>query len=322
MTERHEDRALDVVAVGELNPDLILSGIHARGPALGVEQRMDHYHLTLGSSTAITAVLMRRLGLRVAMVARVGDDAYGRFCREALQTDGVDTGAVVVDAAHATGLTVSLTYDSDRLLVTCPGAMARLTAHDVPATILQRACHLHSASFFLQVSLRGHLARLFADARRLGLSTSLDTGWDPDDAWLGDDLRAVLLETDVLLPNQLELSRLSGTDRIEDGAQRLLDLGVGEVVVKLGDRGSAYFARGEHVVAAGREIAVIDTTGAGDAFNAGYLTARLKNRPIDERLRFANACGALTAMAIGGTGGFSDQAMVEAFACRITPSGP
>ena len=255
------------------------------------------------------------------MVARVGDDAYGQFCRAALAADGVDTDAVVVDAAHATGLTVSLTYDSDRLLVTCPGAMARLTAHDVPATLLQRARHLHSASFFLQVSLRDNLAQLFADARRLGLTTSLDTGWDPDDAWLGDDLRALLAEIDVLLPNQLELTRLSGTDRIEDGARRLLDLGVGEVVVKLGDRGSAYFARGEHIVAPGHAIGVIDTTGAGDAFNAGYLTARLMNRPIDERLRFANACGALTAAAVGGTGGFTDHAMVETFACSITPSG-
>ncbi|MEO6213753.1 MAG: sugar kinase [Vicinamibacterales bacterium] len=320
MTERHEDRALDVVAVGELNPDLILSGIRARGPLLGVEQTMDRYHLTLGSSTAITAVLLRRLGLRVAMVARLGDDEYGRFCRQALQADGVNTDTVLVDAAHDTGLTVSLAYESDRLLLTCPGAMSRLSAHDVPSMLLQQARHLHSASFFLQLSLRDGLARLFADARRLGLSTSLDTGWDPDDRWLVDDLRAVLAETDILLPNQLELARLSGTDQIEKGAERLLDLGVGEVVVKLGDRGSAYFARGEHVVAEGRDIAVVDTTGAGDAFNAGYLTARLMGRPIDERLRFANACGALTAGAIGGTGGFSDKAMVDAFACSITPS--
>ena len=109
--------------------------------------------------------------------------------------------------------------------------------------------------------------------------------------------------------------RLSGTDQIEQGAARLLDLGVGEVVVKLGDKGSVYFSRGEHVVAKGQAVAVVDTTGAGDAFNAGYLASRLMLRPIDERLRFANACGALTAGAIGGTGGFTDKAMVDAFAC-------
>lgn len=309
------DRSFDVVAVGELNPDLILSGIRAREPLLGVEQTMDRYQLTLGSSTAITAVLVRRLGLRVAMVARVGDDEYGRFCRQALETDAVDTGAVLMDDAHRTGLTVSLAYESDRLLLTCPGAMSRLTAADVPATLLQRGRHLHSASFFLQPSLRGGLARLFAEARHLGLSTSLDTGWDPDESWLDDDLRAVFAQTDTLLPNQLELMRLSGTDQIEQGAARLLDLGVGEVVVKLGSKGSVYVSRGEHVVAKGQAVAVVDTTGAGDAFNAGYLASRLMLRPIEERLRFANACGALTAGAIGGTGGFTDKAMVDAFAC-------
>lgn len=311
------EAALDVVAVGELNPDLVLSGIGAPEPRLGVEHIAGGCQLVLGSSTAISAVLMRRLGLRVAMVARVGDDEHGRFCREALRADGVEAEAVVTDQAHVTGLTVSLAYPRDRLLVTHPGAMLTLSAADVPRALLKRARHLHSASFFLQPSLRDGLAALFAEARQLGLTTSLDPGWDPAGSWLDVSLRATLAETDTLLVNRPELAALSDSDGLDTGAERLLDLGAREVVVKQGGEGAAYFSRDQRVAAEAWAVEVVDTTGAGDAFNAGYLSARLRKETIADRLRFANACGALTVGAVGGTGGLRDRAMVDAFARAV-----
>jgi sugar/nucleoside kinase (ribokinase family) len=305
-------KRFDVISLGELNPDLILHGIKADAPRLGTEQEISGYRLTLGSSTAIATVLMSRLGLRTAMVARVGDDEYGRFCRAALDREGVDIEGVLTDTSVETGVTISLPYPSDRLLLTCYGAMERLTIDDVPWDRVAEARHLHLGSFFIQRGLRGDLHKVFARARGLGLTTSLDTGWDPDQAWLADDLRRVLRETDVFLPNETELAHLTGTDDVAEGLERALALGPREVAVKRGAAGSSYLGPDGPAEVPARKITPVDTTGAGDAFNAGYLTARLEGRPVAERLAFGNACGASTALAIGGTGGLRDRAEVEA----------
>ncbi len=308
----------DVLAVGELNPDLILSGIRASAPRLGTEQAFSNYTLTLGSSTAIACVLMQRLGLRTAMAARVGDDDYGRFCRMTLGKEGVDAAGVLTDSEAPTGVTISLPYPEDRLLLTCYGTMDRLTIGDINRRRLQEARHLHLGSFFIQRGLKPHLAQLFREARELGLTTSLDTGWDPDERWLDDDLRATLAVTDIFVPNETEMQNITGTSDTDRGLQRLLDLGVGEVLLKQGAQGSVYagpLGRFEHK---GFKITPVDTTGAGDACNAGYLAARLEGLPPSRRLMLGNACGALTAAAVGGTGGLFSRAQAEAFIAANT----
>lgn len=309
-------KRFDVISLGELNPDLILHGIKADAPKLGTEQEIAGYKLTLGSSTAIATAIMTRLGLRTAMVARVGDDDYGRFCRETLTREGVDIAAVIIDPSVETGVTISLPYPTDRMLLTCYGAMERMTIDDVPWDLVAEARHMHLGSFFIQRGLRGDLHKVFARARELGLSTSLDTGWDPEQRWLSDDLRAVLRETDVFLPNETELAHIAGTDDVAAGLKRALALGPREVVVKRGAAGSWYLGPDGSAAASARKITPVDTTGAGDSFNAGYITARLEGRPVAERLAFGNACGASAALAIGGTGGVKSRADVDAL---LTP---
>lgn len=303
----------DVLSVGELNPDLILAGIRAERPVLGTEQEIDSYRLTLGSSTAIATVLMQRLGLSTVLCARIGDDDYGRFCQQILEREGVDTSAVIVDGETETGVTISLPYPQDRLLLTCYGAMAKLTSADVPADLLRQARHLHSGSFFIQRGLRPRLADLFAEAQALGLSTSLDTGWDPDERWLADDLAAALAHTDVFVPNEVEFENITGTSDHERGFARLFELGVGEVLLKRGAEGSIYAGPEGRFEHPGFPITPRDTTGAGDACNAGYLAGRLAGLPPLARLELGNAGGALTAMAIGGTGGLHSMEQARDF---------
>lgn len=306
-------QAADVLAIGELNPDLVLTRLAAEQPRLGTEQEFGDYLLTLGSSTAITCVLIQRLGLRTAMSAWVGDDDYGRFCRAALEREGVGSELVRTQASLPTGLTIAMPYPSDRLLLTCKGAMALDPSDRVDDLVLRGVRHLHVGSFFLQDALRPRLASLFARARTLGLSTSLDTGWDPAGRWLADDLRAVLANTSYLFPNELEFEHLSGTTDVRQGMTRLLDLGVDTVVLKRGAAGAVNGdAAGLHHVP-GFPSAPVDTTGAGDSFNAGYLAALLNGATITERLRWGNACGALTVGAVGGTGGVADAAQVRTF---------
>ncbi len=305
--------AFDVLAIGELNPDLVLSDLRADHPRLGTEQEFGAYLLTLGSSTAIACVLMQRLGLATAMSAYVGDDEYGQFCRAALMAEHVDVELVRTHPTLATGLTVCLPYPADRLLLTCKGTMTLNPADHVDADRLRRARHVHVGSFFLQDQLRPHLAGLFATARAIGLTTSLDTGWDPQEQWLSADLRDTLAHTSYLFPNALEFEKLAGTRDIEAGMARLLDLGVDAVVLKRGADGAVHGDREGLCRHAGFSATAVDTTGAGDAFNAGYLAATLQNATVDERLRFGNACGALTVAAIGGTGGVGNADAVHAF---------
>ena len=310
----------DVLAIGELNPDLVLSGLRAESPRLGTEQEFGAYLLTLGSSTAIACVLMQRLGLMTAMCAYVGDDAYGRFCRAALAAEQVDVELVRTHRTLATGLTVCLPYPADRMLLTCKGTMVLNPADLIDTDRLCRARHVHVGSFFLQDELQPQVAALFATARGLGLTTSLDTGWDPQERWLSADLRKTLGHTNYLFPNALEFEALSGTSDIDQGMSRLLDLGVGAVVLKRGADGAVHGDASGLSSHAGFDARPVDTTGAGDAFNAGYLTAMLQHATVAERLAFGNACGALTVAAVGGTNGVMHMAQVRAFIARQTAS--
>ncbi len=302
-------RTFDVLAVGELNPDLILSGIHADGPAPGTEQLFDDEILALGSSTAIACVLMQRLGLSTAFCGLIGDDTYGRFCLDTLDAEGVNRTAVQVTPDGATGITVSVSYPTDRLLLTRPGTMTQFNAAHVDTALLARSRHLHVGSYFLQTGLRPGLAGLFAAARAAGCSTSLDFGWDPSGQWDRTGLTDVLALTDVVLPNRDELRAVTGQADIDAGLAALHDLGAREIALKLGkDGGLMSLAGTPPIRRAGHVVDVVDTTGAGDAFNAGYLAARLEGWLAEDRLRLANACGALTAAARGGTGGLRNRA--------------
>lgn len=304
---------LDVLTVGELNPDLIVSGFSSPTPLLGSEQIFSSQSLVLGSSSAISAVLMSRLGLRTALSSRVGNDEHGRFCLTCLAEDGVDVRGVVTDAAVPTGLTISLAYPGDRLLLTSLGTMATFSAADVPQALVAEARHLHATTFYLHPALAPGLPDLFRRAREGGLTTSLDTGHDPNDRWLTDELRALLPHVDIILPNEVELAALTGIREPETAARALLALGVGCVAAKRGAAGGMIVRPMSMVAMGSPRIKVVDTTGAGDAFNAGLLYGHLTGLDDAASLRWATACGSLTAAALGGTGGFSARAEVERF---------
>jgi sugar/nucleoside kinase (ribokinase family) len=288
----------DLVVIGELNPDAIVAG-DALEPAFGqVERLAEGGTLALGGSGAIVSSGAARLGLRVAHLGVVGDDAAGRFVLDELRRRGVDLAWCRVDPAEATGITVALSRGDDRAMLTSPGTIAELQAEDVPAAVLEQARHVHLSSFYLQEGLRDGAADLLAAARAAGASTSLDCGWDPRDEWAGG-LDAALAATDVFLPNAAEASRIAGCDDAEEALERLSDR-VPMVAVKLGERGSIARRGSERAAAAPPPVAAIDATGAGDSFAAGFLRGLLDGRPLPETLSLAVACGALSTRALGG----------------------
>ncbi len=287
----------DVLVVGDANPDLLLRG-DVR-PRFGqVEQLLTGADLVLGGSATITAAGCARLGLRTAALAAVGDDVFGRVVREALTERGVQL-LTVPAAGVPTGLSVILSPPGeDRAILTLPGTIPALRPADVTDDLLGRARHVHVSSLYLQPALAGGLADVFRRARALGLTTSLDTNWDPTEKW--SSLDEILASTDVFLPNATELLAITGAASVAEGAAGLVAGGT-TVVMKDGARGARAWWAGGEFAAPGRVVDVVDTIGAGDSFNAGFLAARLAGRSIEDAVRWAAVAGSLSTRAAGGT---------------------
>ncbi len=290
---------LDLLVLGDANPDLVMRG-GGVVPAFGqAEHLVEDAHLTLGGSGAILACGAAKLGLRVAISAVVGDDLFGRFVRESLANGGVDTSGVATDVDIATGITVVLSGSDDRAILTMLGTIASLRAELIEPSLLARARHVHASSYYLQAALAPGLADIFDRVHDGGGTTSIDPNWDPAETWDGA-LGDLLTKTDVFLPNAMEATRMAHTSDLEE-AVRILGSRAGVVVVKNGDRGAIAFAQGEVYRVEGLTPDVVDTTGAGDSFDAGFLAARLGGHPVQRALAIANACGALSTRAMGGT---------------------
>jgi sugar/nucleoside kinase (ribokinase family) len=301
-------KSLTILVAGEINADLVLRNV-SPFPAPGREVLVSESELVLGSASAICASGLARLGNRVVFSGRVGNDLFGRFCLEEMSRSGIGIDHVIVDKGTTTGITVSISSGRDRALVTCLGAIAEFAAEDVPDAAFDGASHLHVAGFFLQTRLRAGLPDLFHRAHQRGLTTSLDSGHDPEGEWRGG-LEEALREADLFFPNREEIRSISGSEDLEDA---LRSFGATRVVAKLGPSGAAILNGGSMVRVPAPEVDVVDTTGAGDSFDAGFLHAWLRGCPAEECLRYGVAAGSLSTRALGGTKAQPTLEELEAF---------
>jgi sugar/nucleoside kinase (ribokinase family) len=293
--------AFDLLVLGDVNPDLVLRGGDVV-PAFGqAEHLVDEAVLTVGGSGAIMACAAARLGMRVVLCGVVGDDLFGRFVCDELERRGVETRGIVTEPERPTGVTVVLSGAEDRAILTMPGTIAELRADAIDRSLLDDARHVHVSSYFLQRALQADLAGIFERVHGAGGTTSIDPNWDPTEAW-DAGLVDVLGATDVFFPNAVEATRIA---RISDVGEAITRLGVqgGLVVVKRGDLGATAGSRDERATVTGLPVGVVDTTGAGDSFDAGFLAAWLAREPLERAFAIANVCGALSTRATGGVNG-------------------
>jgi sugar/nucleoside kinase (ribokinase family) len=329
---------LDLLVIGDCNPDVMVIGGDVT-PAFGQQEKLvDGISLEIGGSASITAVAAARLGLRVALAAAVGDDPAGRFMLGQLAAEGIDTAPVAVRADAATGMTVALSAGGDRAILTATGAMATLTAHDVPPAALMRARHVHVSSYFLVAdSLGPGLAPLLEAARAGGASTSLDTNWDPAQRWRDERLTSALAHVSLLLPNEAEALHLAGgalglaggAPGLAGGAPGLaggamLERAVSaltavgpRLVVKLGERGALCADGTWRYLAQPPPVTVTDTTGAGDCFNAGVIAGLLSGEDLPSAVALGCAVGAASTRAPGGAAGAPDLATARDLARHV-----
>ena len=294
----------DVLVAGELNVDLIMNKLSAF-PEEGKEVFAEQMTLTLGSSAAIFASNLSSLGASVAFIGKVGNDAFGDLVIQSLQKNNVDTSMIIRSNDLVTGATVGFNLGVDRAAVTYAGAMEQLTFDDIPLEKFEHARHLHFSSYFFQPGIRQNVGDLFYEAKRAGMSTSFDMQCDPADKW-DINYKAILPYVDIFLPNEKELLIITKNKNLDNAIAELKDI-VKILAVKLGDKGSvvAYSNKVnyQHAFAVDN---LIDTIGAGDSFDAGFIFKFLQNASIETCQSFGNLVGAISTTAAGGTTAFHD----------------
>lgn len=293
-----QSKRFDVVVVGELNPDLILSG-NVLPEFNQVEKLVEQATLTIGSSSAIFACGAAKLGLRVAFIGKVGSDLFGEFMRQSLEKYGIDISGIVVDKQLPTGISVILTTRNDRAILTYPGTIPELEYTEINQEVIHQARHLHVGSFFIQSALQPEIARLFEDAHCGGLSISLDTNFDPLGKWdLGKG--ELLNKTNLFLPNAVECQGIAKKSNLEQAID-FLQSKVDYLGVKLGKEGAILCHASRKYSTKALDVMVADTVGAGDSFDAGFVYGYLAGWDPEQVLRMAVVCGSLSTRQAGGT---------------------
>ena len=299
-----------VLSTGRLYCDLVFRGLEAM-PRLGEERFADDLAIVPGGGGFITAAHLVGLGRPAALLARLGEDPLAQSLRPALEASGVDLSFLERAADAGPQLTVAMVQDGERAFLSRRAGPAR------PATLPGalgdiRATHLHIAEF----ATLAEIPHLVTDAKHHDLSVSLDPSWD-DALIRSPDLVARCSGVDVFLPNASEARAIADCDDLDTAGQRLAR-NFSLVVIKDGADGARlYQADGGFTLPAAPCAAVLDTTGAGDAFNAGFLAAWLAGRSPERALAEGIACGTLSVQSIGGAGRKLDPRQVAGIADQL-----
>jgi len=299
-----------VLAVGEVNIDIVFTGL-TNIPLSEQDTLAQGLEILVGGQTGTIARAMSSLGLDVTFVGRVGDDDYGRKAINELSRAGVNVSGIVVDPSLTTGTTVVLSTGTERAYATYLGSISEVRRSDIKPDLLSSADHLHVGSYYLQRALRPDMLDLFQAAKRNGLTTSIDPGWDSFKEW-GKDIFDVLRYVDVFLPNEVEAMIIAEATSPEQALEILANCS-STVVVKMGGEGCLVRNSTQCLYCPAFNVPVVDVTSAGDIFNAGFLYGFLNGWGLAEAVKFANACGAMSVSKPGSAGIMSGAAEVKEF---------
>lgn len=304
----------DVLVYGPIFCDLIFTDV-PQLPALGEEIFAGDFVMTVGGS-AIVATGLQRLGASVGLIADLGNDPLSQVTRGILNDLELDVTLIRQHDYPLPQVTVALSFPRDRAFVTC--FRQPQNAVDLAALLrVHSAKHLHVCSWLaaLQVPNVCHIARA------AGLTVSLDPGWDAD-ALRDPRLGALIADVDLFMPNEKELCHIANTDDAEIAiARTLATMRRGKIILKQGARGaSAYSTDAAPVRVAALPITPIETTGAGDAFDAGFLSQFVRGASLEECMRMGAVCGGLATTARGGIGALPTLTEANAWLAKLPSS--
>ena len=303
-------KAFDIIALGELNVDLILNQIEGE-PEIGKEKFAKQMTLTLGSSTAIFAANAAALGAKVAFCGMIGDDSFGDLVESSLQAKGVDTRYLIRQNKYATGATICMSYDEDRANLTYQGAMDYMSLDDINPEVFKQTKHIHISSIYMQSGVKRDLMKILELCKANGVTTSLDSQWDPAEKW-DLDWKKVLPLVTVFMPNETELKFLTRSETLEEAIEKIRPY-TNAAVIKCGSKGSILVRKGQpdRKQEALLNKNVVDCIGAGDSFNSGFLTRFAAGDDLARCQEYGNMTGAVNTTAAGGTTAFTNREEVE-----------
>jgi sugar/nucleoside kinase (ribokinase family) len=309
MTER---KSYSVACLGNILVDVLVKPVDKLPPPGGLLS-VKHVELALGGCASNTSVALSRLGVRTSLWGKVGRDHFSRFAMEEVNRSGVDTSGMLKDARVSTSATVVL-VDSKarRSFLHSVAANDHIHRGDLKLSRLSHFNHLHIGGYFLFPALDGApMAGILREAQRIGLTTSLDTAWDLKGRWM-KALKPCLPYLDYFMPSEREVKMLLGYTHPVKAAKAFLRMGSKCIVVKLGEKGSYFLnQKGESSRVPAFKAKVVDTTGAGDCFCAGFIKGLSLKWSLKECLRLGNAAGACAVSKLGATAGL--QSFIQVY---------
>jgi sugar/nucleoside kinase (ribokinase family) len=276
---------------------------------------VDEMSLHTGGCAVNAATALARLGLPVEVIGKVGKDSFGNFVLNALKERNIGTKGIKYDDQVGTSATmVMVGVDGERRFVHFIGANAKLTLEDIDFPMVEAGSILHIAGSLVMPGIDGKpTAELLQRAQRAGVVTFLDTVWDDAGRWM-DLLAPCLPFIDYFVPSLPEGKALTGLDDPLQIARSLLQHGVKTVGLKMGEAGCLVLTQsGEEIHQPAYKVDVLDATGAGDAFAAGFIAGVWQAWPLEKTARFANAVGALCVTGLGASDGIRSLPETLAF---------
>jgi len=299
LSKRNSVKSFDLVVFGEFFSDLVFYRLPDR-PRLGEELKTDHFLIAPGGGLATTALAASKLGTTTGIVTRVGADAPTLPTWASILNEGLDVTACEVRKDAATALTVCIAYKGDRMMVTHEPInrnLEDLLDKDQVKRKLRRARHVHLACALRRPQ---KWIPVLKALREEGITISADFGWNPDISI--NQLISIIRHCEFIFPNEHEACAVTGTKSALRAIEKLGEW-VRVPIVKLGAKGAMLMYDGKLHKQPALPGTVIDATGAGDAFNGGFLHEFLRGSQWDDCLHAGNICGSLAAMAPGGSQG-------------------
>jgi len=295
------EKKYDVLTFGDLCVDLIINGRDVV-PEFGQKEKLvEDYFLEMGGSCSIFACQAAKLGLRAAIVGKLGKDQYGKLIYDTLKDAGVSTDYIVFDENLKTGLSVALNKVDDRAILTYNGTIDEVGPEDISDELLRSTRHLHIGSYFLMKKIQPHYPSIIKKLKEAGATISLDTNWDPEEKW-ASGLHDILPLVDIIFPNDNEAKAITGESDTDNAIMKLREI-IPIVVVKKGKDGAVAYKDDKVYAAPAIDVPKKDAVGAGDSFDGGFLYGFLSGKSIEECLRIGNICGSLNVRCVGGTKG-------------------
>jgi sugar/nucleoside kinase (ribokinase family) len=310
--------------VTDTKPLVLTVGIHIVDilgrPVSGIPEGqgialLDEIRMTVAGTAAGTAIDMARLGLNVTTVGVIGADELGRWLELKMRTEGVNTSGLTVDPTKPTSATMlPIRPNGQRPALHVKGANTTLSLEQIDWDLIEAADWVHIGGTCLLDNFDGEpTAEVLRRAKAAGATTSLDMLGMPD-ADFDKLFGPVLPLLDWFLPNDDDARMVSGRQDLGEALAWLNDSGVGGTVVTLGGEGASYTpAGGEEVHVPAYDIDVVDTTGCGDAFSAGFIAGMVEGRDVVEAMEIGVASGSMVATGLGSDAGIVDRASLEAF---------